>query len=66
MKAFKAPQRSVKIKFNLIFSLPPGLGLEGLRISTIDLLTNMKNINFMFEKKQKTNALFHSFTVSAM
>ena len=29
-KPFEAPQRSVKIKFDLIFSLRPGLGREGL------------------------------------
>ena len=27
----EAPQRSVKIKLNLIFSLRPGLGREGLK-----------------------------------
>ena len=31
MKAFKAPQRSVNLKFNLNFSLGQGLGREGLR-----------------------------------
>ena len=30
IKPFETPQRSVKIKFNLIFSLCPGLGREGL------------------------------------
>ena len=30
IKPFEVPQRSVKIKFNLIFSLLPGLGWEGL------------------------------------
>ena len=31
IKSFETPQRSVKIKiFNLIFSLRPGLGREGL------------------------------------
>ena len=30
IKPLEAPQRSVKIKFNLIFSLRPGLGREGL------------------------------------
>ena len=30
IKPFEALQRSVKMKFNLIFSLRPGLGREGL------------------------------------
>ena len=30
IKSFEAPQRNVKIKLNLIFSLHPGLGREGL------------------------------------
>ena len=30
IKPFEAPQRSAKIKFNLIFSLCPGLGRQGL------------------------------------
>ena len=32
IKPFEAPQRSVKIKFNLTFSLRPGSGQEGLQI----------------------------------
>ena len=31
IKPFEAPQRSVKIKFKLIFSLCPGSEREGLR-----------------------------------
>ena len=31
-KPFEAPQRSVKIKFKLIFSLGPGMGREGLKL----------------------------------
>ena len=31
IKPFEAPQRSAKKNFNLIFSLCPGLGLEGLQ-----------------------------------
>ena len=30
IKSFEAPQRSVKLKFKLIFSLRLGLGREGL------------------------------------
>ena len=31
IKPFEATQRSMKIKINLIFSLRPGLGWEGLK-----------------------------------
>ena len=37
IKPFKAPQRSVKITFKLIFSLPPGSGWKGCK-STGDYL----------------------------
>ena len=41
LKAFEAPQRSVKIKYNLIFSLcPPGLGRE--QIFTLVLLLHIR------------------------
>ena len=33
IKPFQAPRRSVKKKFKLIFSLRPGLGWEGLKMS---------------------------------
>ena len=35
IKAFEAPERKVKIKFNLIFSQRPGLGREGLTLTYI-------------------------------
>ena len=50
MKAFKAftklfetPQRSVKIKIQLIFSLRPGLGREGLIITSMPLFKLLVN-----------------------
>ena len=41
IKLFEAPYRGVKIKFNLFFSLRPGLGREGIykwRFIAIDVL----------------------------
>ena len=47
IKPFEAPQRSVKIKLNLIFSLRLGLGGEGLRTF------NPQNINENKTKKSR-------------
>ena len=40
IKPFESPQKSVKIKFMLIFSLRPGSGREGLRTLSELLLIN--------------------------
>ena len=51
IKPFEAPQTSVKKKFDVIFSLRPGLGREGLIIEA--KLVDLGLISYHLAKKKK-------------
>ena len=57
IKPFEAPQTSVKKKFDVIFSLRPGLGREGLIIEA--KLVDLGLISYHLAKKKKRFKHFH-------
>ena len=54
VKSFEAPERSVKIKISLTFTLYPGVGQEGL--------STLQNVIFMQEKSLNITQIFGYLT----
>ena len=64
IKPFEAPQRSTKIKFNLIFSLRPGLGREGLKTDYFHFGISVKLFQILQSyKSQNCNLKNQNFSI---
>ena len=59
MKPFEAPQRSLKIKINLIFSLHLESGREGLTNKAHGEMILLTGKNYKFKKQLRLNARKH-------